>query len=333
MRNRRCPRNGDGGCGKATGETRKALHPGRKASLRSPETSLAGKTSTAAGGRACGCPHVPGPSHHQPKPGGDAGKRGQNAQHSPDCRPACQPAPRLFPQPSALLRQGVYQADLEQIWYRDWIFAVSAAQLGKGGSYATLQIGAYPVVVVKGNDGVIRAFHNVCRHRGQKLCAKPTGSAPRIVCPYHQWTFDLDGKLLYARAMQEGFDPAAHGLKPVHCAVAAGMVFVCLAGEPADFSAVQAAANRYAAPHRLDDLKVAHSSTIIENGNWKLVMENSREGLSLRGFAIQQLCSAVQRRSILWRGRRLSSPVMQGGACPRSLLVAWAALALPDLGQ
>ncbi len=172
---------------------------------------------------------------------------------------------------------GVFSADLDQLWYRDWIYAVPAAQLAKTGAYATLQIGDYPVVVVKGSDGQVRAFHNVCRHRGQKLCAKPEGQAPKIVCPYHQWTFDLDGKLLYARAMQADFDPKAHGLKPVHCAVAAGMVFVCLAQEAPDFSAVQAAADRYAAPHRMADLKVAHSSTIVEKGNWKLVLENNRE--------------------------------------------------------
>ncbi len=240
--------------------------------------------------------------------------------------------------------EGVYQADLEQIWYRDWIFAVSAAQLGKGGSYATLQIGAYPVVVVKGNDGVIRAFHNVCRHRGQKLCAKPTGSAPRIVCPYHQWTFDLDGKLLYARAMQEGFDPAAHGLKPVHCAVAAGMVFVCLARDPADFSAVQAAANRYAAPHRLDDLKVAHSSTIIENGNWKLVMENNRECYHCAG-SHPALCRTFNDDPNLVGGDdSLSSPVgkahvdrCEAAGLPSRYLISdneqWRLVRIPFVGE
>lgn len=79
--------------------------------------------------------------------------------------------------------EGVYQTDLERIWYRDWIFAVSAAQLGKGGSYATLQIGAYPVVVVKGNDGVIRAFHNVCRHRGRSCAPSRPDRPPRSSAP------------------------------------------------------------------------------------------------------------------------------------------------------
>ncbi len=177
----------------------------------------------------------------------------------------------LYCDPAAL------QADLEAIWYKDWIFAVSAAELPKAGAYATLQLGAYPVVIVKGSDGQIRAFHNVCRHRGQRLCSKSSGSTMKLVCPYHQWTYDLDGKLLWAREMGPDFKPAAHGLKSVHCAVAAGMVFICLAETAPDFSAVQQAADRYSAPHGMADLKVAFQSRIVENGNWKLVLENNRE--------------------------------------------------------
>ncbi|NHB78550.1 aromatic ring-hydroxylating oxygenase subunit alpha [Rhodobacter calidifons] len=172
---------------------------------------------------------------------------------------------------------GVYRADLEQIWYKEWLFAVPSAQLAKAGSYATMQVGTYPVVVVRGADGLIRAFHNVCRHRGQKLCAKAEGAAPRIVCPYHQWTFDLDGKLLYARDMQEAFDPAAHGLKKVHCADLGGVVYICLAQVPPPIADLARTAMAYLAPSRLKDAKVAFSSTIVEKGNWKLVMENNRE--------------------------------------------------------
>ena len=92
--------------------------------------------------------------------------------------------------------EGVYQADIDNIFYKEWLFAVPTAELVKTGSYATMQVGAYPVLIVKGADGAIRAFHNVCRHRGQKLCQKDSGSAPKIVCPYHQWTYELDGRLI-----------------------------------------------------------------------------------------------------------------------------------------
>jgi stachydrine N-demethylase len=171
----------------------------------------------------------------------------------------------------------IYQADLTQIWYRDWIFAASTAELPKAGAYVSMQLGAYPIVVVKGSDNVIRAFHNVCRHRGQRLCAKPSGTTVKLVCPYHQWTYDTNGKLLWARDMGADFDAAQYGLKPVHCAEAAGMIFVCLADNPADFAPMKLAADRYTARHALADMKVAHQSRIVENGNWKLVLENNRE--------------------------------------------------------
>lgn len=171
----------------------------------------------------------------------------------------------------------VFEADLDRIWHREWIFAASVAELGKAGAYVTLQLGKYPVVIVRGADGEIRAFHNVCRHRGQRLCAKASGNTVKLVCPYHQWTYETDGRLLWARDMGPDFDASKHGLKPVHTAVAAGMVFVCLADVAPDFAEVKAAADRYTAPHRMDELKVAHQSRIIENGNWKLVLENNRE--------------------------------------------------------
>lgn len=172
---------------------------------------------------------------------------------------------------------GLYQADLDLIWYRDWIFAASAVELPKAGAYVTLQLGAYPVVVVRGQDGVVRAFHNVCRHRGQRLCSKTSGQTAKLVCPYHQWTYETDGRLLWARDMGADFDASKHGLKPVHCATAAGMVFICLADQAPDFAPVQEMADRYTAPHGPQDLKVAHQSRIVENGNWKLVLENNRE--------------------------------------------------------
>ena len=170
-----------------------------------------------------------------------------------------------------------YQDDLNLIWYRDWVFAASVAELAKPGAYVTLQLGAYPVVIVRGTDGEIRAFHNVCRHRGQRLCSKTSGQTSKLVCPYHQWTYETDGRLLWARDMGPDFDAAKHGLKSVHCASAAGMVFICLAEVAPDFAPVKAAADRYAAPHRPEDLKVAYQSRITENGNWKLVLENNRE--------------------------------------------------------
>ncbi len=92
---------------------------------------------------------------------------------------------------------GIFQVDMDHIWYKEWVFAIPACEIPKSGDY----IGVYSVVIVRGNDGQIRAFHNTCRHRGSILCKTRKGLGPKLVCPYHQWTYDLDGKLLWARDM------------------------------------------------------------------------------------------------------------------------------------
>ena len=172
---------------------------------------------------------------------------------------------------------GYYQLDLELIWYRDWLFAAHDCEVPKPGSYVTLQVGDYPVVIVRDRAGAIRAFHNSCRHRGSRVCAGHKGVSARLVCPYHQWTYDLDGKLLFARQMGAEFDPTQFSLKPVACESVGGYIFICLANEPADFAPVRVSVEPFLKPHRLSEAKVAFESTIIENGNWKLVWENNRE--------------------------------------------------------
>ena len=124
---------------------------------------------------------------------------------------------------------------------------------------------------------MIRAFHNSCRHRGSTLCRATKGSSPKIVCPYHQWTYELDGRLLWARDMDADFDPKQHGLNPVHCRDVHGLIYICLADDAPAFDAFVEEAARYLAPHDLANSKVAFETTIVEKGNWKLVWENNRE--------------------------------------------------------
>ncbi len=176
-----------------------------------------------------------------------------------------------------------FRLDLEHIFYRNWLFAGHDCELPQPGAYLTLQVGDYPLIVVRGDDGRIRAFHNTCRHRGSRLCAAEHGHAARITCPYHRWTYNLDGTLFYARDMGGDFDAARHGLRPVHCESIAGYIWVSVAARAPDLDAFRALAEPYLAPHRLRDAKIAFESTIIERGNWKLVWENNRECYHCRG--------------------------------------------------
>ncbi|WP_171172156.1 aromatic ring-hydroxylating dioxygenase subunit alpha [Ruegeria sp. HKCCA0370] len=171
----------------------------------------------------------------------------------------------------------IFQTDLETIHFREWLFAIPACELVKAGDYVTFNVGAYRVIIVRGADNQIRAFHNTCRHRGSIICKAAKGNAPKLVCPYHQWTYELDGSLLWARDMGPEFDPRQHGLKTVHCRELAGLVYICLADVAPDFDTFANIARPYLEPHDLANAKVAFESTIIENGNWKLVWENNRE--------------------------------------------------------
>ena len=172
----------------------------------------------------------------------------------------------------------VFAADLEHIFGTQWFFAATAAEVPEPGDYVTVDIGARSVIVIRDDDENLRAFHNVCRHRGARVITEPVGFVGNLVCPYHSWTYGTDGRLRHAPALPAGTDTSCLGLRPVAIREIAGLVYLCLAeNPPADIDDFAAAVTPYLAPHRLAEAKVAVREDIIEAGNWKLVMENNRE--------------------------------------------------------
>ncbi|MEO1018255.1 MAG: aromatic ring-hydroxylating dioxygenase subunit alpha [Pseudomonadota bacterium] len=205
----------------------------------------------------------------------------------------------------------VYDADLRHIFAREWIYALAAPEIPKAGNYVTLQIGAYAVLVVRGADGVIRAFHNSCRHRGSRICSAVRGTSPKLVCPYHQWAYELDGRLLFARDMPPDFDLSQYGLKPVHCREASGLVFICVAETAPPFDALAQQTAHFTAPHGLAETKVAFQSTIIEKANWKLVMENNRECYHCSGMHPSLCRTFDDNPNIAGSGEGMSDPAIE----------------------
>ena len=172
----------------------------------------------------------------------------------------------------------IHELDMEVIFGRHWIYVGVEPDIPEPGDYFTVKLGRASVVVVRDDDMTVRAFHNVCRHRGAQLCNEHKGSVGNLVCPYHQWTYDLTGKLIHNEHMGSDFDRSRHSLKPVHVGNLAGLIFICLADEPpADFAEMREAMEPYIAPHRIADCKVAMQDDYIEAGNWKLTLENNRE--------------------------------------------------------
>jgi Rieske 2Fe-2S family protein len=171
----------------------------------------------------------------------------------------------------------LFDFDVAVVFTRCWLMVGFEVELPQPGAYLSVTIGPNPIVVVRGRDGVIRGFHNTCRHRGSQICAEGRGSAPRLVCPYHRWTYDLDGRLLRATRMPEDFKLAEHALQPIRVELLAGCIYVALTPEVPDFALFRAAVTPLLTPYKLKDTKVAFESTLIEKANWKLVMENARE--------------------------------------------------------
>ncbi|MGC5249398.1 aromatic ring-hydroxylating oxygenase subunit alpha [Gordonia sp. DT219] len=176
------------------------------------------------------------------------------------------------------VEQSWFERDVEQIFSTRWLFAAAEAEIPDPGDYVTINFGRRSVIITRDDGNVVRAHHNVCRHRGARLITAQRGSTGTIVCAYHSWTYDMDGRLMFADAQAPGFDKKCFSLRPVAVRTIAGLVFICLADDPpTDIDEVAGIVEPYLAPHHLATAKVAKQTDLLENGNWKLAMENNRE--------------------------------------------------------
>lgn len=172
----------------------------------------------------------------------------------------------------------LFQLDMQEIFHKEWLIAGMTCEIPAKGNYLTLQVGDNPVIVLRGAEGQVHAFHNVCRHRGSRLCVSDKGKVAKLVCPYHQWTYELDGRLLFAGTeMGADFDMKQYGLKPVHVKTAGGYIFISLAENPPAIDDFLSTLAHYMEPYDMENTKVAVQTTLREAANWKLVMENNRE--------------------------------------------------------
>jgi Rieske 2Fe-2S family protein len=170
----------------------------------------------------------------------------------------------------------------ERIHARSWNCVGRTSAVARPGDYVVRDVAGESIIVVRGRDGALRAFFNVCRHRGTRLCREAAGhTSETIQCPYHAWTYALDGRLLGAPHMQEveGFDRREY---PLHAAALAeweGFVFVNVADDPQPFDAWFAPMLGRLARYGLDRLTVGHRVVYDVAANWKLVFQNYSECL------------------------------------------------------
>ncbi|OXC77522.1 aromatic ring-hydroxylating oxygenase subunit alpha [Caballeronia sordidicola] len=176
-------------------------------------------------------------------------------------------------------RQDAFQNDVDVFFQKLWILAGVTADVPEPGDVSTVEIGKASIMIVRDEDENIRTYRNICRHRGSRIM-KEQGktSVGMLVCPYHQWTYDLDGSLKHAKHMGQEFDRSCKSLIPVHTKVVGAHIFVCLSDEPpADIAKLEEVMTPRFAPYDMQRTKIAYEMDVIENGNWKLVMENNRE--------------------------------------------------------
>ncbi len=171
----------------------------------------------------------------------------------------------------------IFALDMEVIFQREWLYVGATCEVEEPGQYMTVSIGGSSIIVVRGTDGELRGFFNTCRHRGFRICDAEHGRAKSFVCPYHRWNYRLDGALISAMYMPEDFDRAAHSLKPVRVRTVSGTIYISLADDPPDFARYARDLAPLLAAHQLDRAKVAHIDHLVVEGNWKLMLENSRE--------------------------------------------------------
>jgi phenylpropionate dioxygenase-like ring-hydroxylating dioxygenase large terminal subunit len=190
-------------------------------------------------------------------------------------------------------REDVFALEREHIFFREWMCVGRAEELPGPGDHRVLDVCGQSIILVRNQEGAMRAFYNVCRHRGARLCSPPGAAEPNvglaarggvshgmILCPYHAWTYDLNGQLLRAPhlAAAPGFDAAGVQLYPVLVESWGGFVFLNLSPAQAQpFAETVGGARTRLARYPLAELRVASTIRYEVDANWKLLCENYNE--------------------------------------------------------
>lgn len=188
-----------------------------------------------------------------------------------------------------------YRRELAAIWHREWVFLCRGATVAAG-AFATFEIGGQNVLLVRDGDGTLRGFFNTCRHRGSILCTQTAGTLGTrlITCPYHRWSYALDGRLVRTPHWTPGadFDVAAHGLFPVAVREWRGFVFANLDAGAAPLEASLEPAADTLAHWPLESLVPVFTRVATLRSNWKVFWENFLECYHCPGIH-RELCGLV----------------------------------------
>lgn len=188
------------------------------------------------------------------------------------------PPDDTFMDPAGYFSQKLFDLEMRVVYPRSWVFVGDLSQLRSPGDYVTETIGTEPVMVVRGRDGTLRAFVNVCPHRASTLVEGSGNCGRALVCPYHGWTFHLDGRLA-ATPRPGGFvepvDRSAYGLREVRVDVWLQFVFVNVSGDAPPLHEWLHPAPEQFARHNLEAATRVYELDDEVNANWKVMMDNA----------------------------------------------------------
>ncbi|MEM1112292.1 MAG: aromatic ring-hydroxylating dioxygenase subunit alpha [Pseudomonadota bacterium] len=208
----------------------------------------------------------------------DLRRQGETAAGLPDLEALLASVQAGYSLPQAFYdHPAMLDLDLRAFLSRHWILAGHISQIPEVGDYFLFELGNESVIICRADVSSVRAHANVCRHRGSRICLEQHGQVRRLVCPYHAWSYHLDGSLAAAPRMPEDFEKSAYGLQAIRCELVEGLIFVALADDPVSFEPVRALLTRCLAPYDLPGTQVADQRSYSISGNWKLSVENYLE--------------------------------------------------------
>ena len=178
----------------------------------------------------------------------------------------------------------MFAAEVERVFAPSWQIVCHVSDVAEKGDWHSFDYLGESVIVVRGNDSTLRAFTNVCRHRGSRILDGSSGCAKKLVCPYHAWTYELDGRLsgVPDSATYPGLDKSQHGLAPVSLEIWQGFVFVRLRDDGPSVAEMMTPYAAMIAPYRFHELRANGRVTLRPREvNWKNIGDNYSDGLHI----------------------------------------------------
>ena len=189
------------------------------------------------------------------------------------------------------LNPDIFRIDMDHLYSKHWVLVDHVSRIHNIGDYFLVNLAGQEIIVVRESKDSVNAFYNVCRHRGSKVCLESSGRIKLLVCPYHAWSYKLDGTLQSAQLMADDFDPSQHGLHPCHIKELKGIIFLCISDKEApEFDIKLDSLIPFLDFHGMESAKIATRKVYSVKANWKLVIENFSECYHCKP-AHPELCS------------------------------------------